>query len=212
MCCSLFHLKKHCRGKRGKVGFRGPTGATGPTGVTGATGATGAVREARSSWIFMSASIEVLRPDPFAIQTSSFQTQTFPFDPSTSNPSPPNFAQTFLVPEDGTISELSLRIQARAVTDLTSVQFVGAVYQSPTTFGSAVLTPGWTITPLQVTTPSTSIPNFTSMTCSAQSSPDSTTSVSAGSLLCVVVTPSGYNQFDIQPATVNATFRYVPAS
>jgi hypothetical protein len=146
--------------------------------------------------------------DPFALLTASGLGNIMPFDATTSNPFPPNFAQTFLVPFNGVVSDLTIRIQARSPeTSITGAVFLCTVYRSAFALGSSGSTPGWTATSLSVVTAPMSIASGSSMSVSTQNLV-TVIPVLAGDLVAVVIAPTGFSFFDIQPGTINATLSY----
>src|SRR5689334_19333471 len=95
------------RGPEGRIGPVGNTGPTGPIGSTGNIGPTGNTGPSLNSvLVFHSMQCEVVPNFDFGFYTVGQMGQALPFDPSTSNSFPANHLQTFLVPFDGTISDL----------------------------------------------------------------------------------------------------------
>jgi hypothetical protein len=195
--------KKTCHRRKARSKCRRHTGLRGPTGPTGATGTL-----LDANWITFSATVSVMPVDPFAVLTSSGFGNIMPFDATTSNPFPPNFAQTFLVPFNGVMSDLIIRIQGRSPdTNVTGAVFSCTVYKSAFALGSSGSTPGWTATGLSVVTAPISIASGSSMSVSTQNVV-TVIPVLAGDLVAVVIAPTGFSFFDIQPGTINATLRY----
>lgn len=195
-----------CRGSSGSAGPTGLSGVTGPTGLLGPTGPTG-LQGLGAETVFFSMSLGVVPTFDFAFFYSSNNSAN-PFDSSTTNPAPPNYTSTFLVPFDGNLSNLTVRLDFRSLENI-SPAFTFTAYASGSTIGSSAPIANWVSTGLLISTGPLPISAGSSLTASFQNLVD-TVPVTAGSLVTVVITPSGYNMFDIQPGTFSTSLRYSP--
>jgi hypothetical protein len=133
--------------------------------------------------------------------------QASQFNPTTTNPvNCPYFS--FLVPFDGIISNLTVRLDLSATVDI-NPSFTFTVYGSAVTIGIPALTSGWNPTGLALATGAYPISSGTSVTAAFQNITD-IAYVKAGTILTVVVSSSGFNSFEIQPAHLSAYFRDSP--
>lgn len=163
-----------------------------------------------TSWIVWSTSLTVLPSSPFAMPVATLFSNVPPFDITTSNPMPANFAQTLLAPYNGYLSDLTFRIQCRVPSDnnpVNGASFSVTLYTSPSSLSvTPQTTTGWSGTALTVNTPVMNIASNASQTATVRTA--NSVPVLAGSLVTAVITPSGYDFFAIQPATIDITFSY----
>jgi hypothetical protein len=194
------------RGGRGQVvGRRGRRGATGATGDNFAS----------SQVVSFGMAISVPPADnDFAFEPNSTSFPTSSWEPTTTNPVPPLYTTTFLVPQDGSISNLLVRADVRAPNVDVTPQFTYTVWEAATVIGSTGPSSTWNATALTATIPTFLVP--ASLTNSYGASEVGATGisapVSAGSLLAMVISPTGYAFFDIQPAYFAASFTFSPTS
>ncbi len=198
----------HRRGRRGHRGHRGPRGRVGGTGATGATGATGTA-DPRGQTVPFSTALAVVPNYDFSFYPSDSQNLPDQFDPTTTIPVPPIYTSTFLVPTDGTISNLTARLDISS-TATASPSFIFTVYGSSSPIGTPVPLGSWTATTLTLSTGTLSISPGSPLTATFQNTIN-TALVTAGTMLTVVISPSGFNTFDIQPAAFSASFNYTPS-
>lgn len=197
----------------GQAGPPGPAGTIGEQGLAGATGKRGHVGPRGPAGpdagiVYFNMSVSTVRNFDFPFfPTNSGGSSPTQFEPATTNASNRPYS-SFLVPFDGTISDLTIRADVTAVAD-TTPNFTFTVYSSAATLDTPAATTGWTATALAQSTGAFTVNNGASRTIVSQNLTDSA-SVSAGSVLTVVVGGTGYNDFDLQPAKFATSFRYTP--
>lgn len=189
--------------KKGPRGPAGPQGPMGPRGPRGAPGISAAVET-----VYFSTTVSVAPTYNFAFFSNASSGTAPEFDASSTNPFPSVYSSTFLVPFDGTISDLTIRLDFRSL-EIVASSFDFVVYSSGSTIGTSGPIASWTATELAQSTGLLNVDSGSSLTATFQNVED-TVSVTAGTLLTVVISPSGYNMFDIQPATFSASFKYLP--
>jgi len=171
----------------------------------------GRARDPVDHVVYFSMSVNVPPPNDFVFYPSNQGNgQPNQFDPSSTNPSEPNYSSTFLVPADGTIANLNVRFDLTAINSV-SPSFLFTVYAAESVIGSVTPIASWTATALSQSTGVFPVDSGTSYTGTFQNLGTSV-AVTAGTILTVVITPSGYNRFDIEPATFSASFIYTPSS
>lgn len=204
------------RGRRGPTGATGPkgaTGATGPTGITGAVGPTGATG-AEAGIVNFSMGSSAIRDYSFGFNyTNANFTEPPSFDFSTTIPlDDNNWYISFIVPFDGTISNLTMRFDFRATVTETPT-FIFTVYRANPTaaIGSLGSVSEWTTgsTVLAINTGALSVTSGSSYSSVFQNVVDSAP-VTAGALLTIVVSSSNYSDFNFQPAYLAGSFKYTP--
>lgn len=131
------------------------------------------------------------------------------FDPATTNGQ--NVAYSaFLVPFDGTISNLTIRLDlATVASSEISPELTFTVYASSTTLGASSALGSWTATALELSTGILTMAPGSSLTAAFQNVTN-TAAVAAGTILTVVVHSEGLATFDLQPAHLSASFSYSP--
>ena len=156
--------------------------------------------------ISFSTTLAVAPVDEFAFFASNSSGVPSRFTTCTVNPFPPNYTSSFLVPTDGVISNLTVRIDFTSLENITP-SFTFTVYKTAGVIGSAQPVSCWTPVGLSLGTGAIPVSAGSSLTAAFQNEFD-VISVNAGDMLTIVVTPSGYRVFDIQPATFAATLKY----
>lgn len=200
------------QGLQGLQGLQGDPGPTGPQGIQGIQGLQGLQGPSGTAaeTVFFSTSLSTVPTSDFSFfpaNTGGSSASTF--NPASTNPSPPNFSSTFLVPEDGTISNLTVRVDLTGSLLIVLPTFVFTIYESSSTIGVQTPLASWVSTGVSVTTSGLVLSLGISATASFQDN-ILTAPVTAGTLLTVVVSPSGFGEFDIQPGTFSASFKYTP--
>lgn len=140
--------------------------------------------------------------------TNGGDTTPVTFNTATTNPSPPDFKTTFLVPVTGTISDLTVRVDITA-TATTNPNFTFTVYQSPSTIGISAPLGSWTATTLSVSTGTLPMTTGSSVTATFQNTTNAP-AVTAGTLLTVVISSTGFIAGDIQPGSFSVSYIYIP--
>lgn len=194
-------------GPAGATGPTGPTGATGPTGPAGATGATGPAG-AGAGIVHFSMNQSAMRAYDIAFYASNTRDgQASQFDPTTTN-SRSSIYSSFLVPSDGSISNLTVRMDITSIAN-TNPNLTFTVYKSEAAIGTATSLGSFVTTGLAQSTGPLTMASGSSLTGVYQNT-STTVPVTAGSTLIVVLSGSGYNDFDIQPAAFSTSFKYTP--
>jgi hypothetical protein len=198
--CASFSFGKR-RGSRGRRGLRG------------ATGDTGSEMSENSQKIVFSMQVQVPSPEQSTVFFPGTTSMNGPWDSNSTNGFPANYASTFLVPEDGVISDLIVRADVRSPSIDITPSFQFQVWESQNIgVGATGIGNAWSLTSLEATIPTFLVPASltTSVSAIAEGATGMESNVTRGNLLTVVLTPTGYNMFDIQPGSFSATFSYTP--
>lgn len=198
-----------CRCAPGATGPQGPEGPQGPPG-DGGSGSS-------SQTIHYSMSLPIVPNYAFAFYPANggglIPTKTLAdgftpvqFNPLSTNPSPPDYAYTFLVPEDGVISDIVMRVNFTALGTIAPV-FTYTVYGSSASLDTSGPVTGWLSTGLFDSTDLVELGLGDSTTVTSRNTTEPSF-VSAGTILTVVISSTGFNLAEIGPATFSVSFKY----
>lgn len=203
------------RGPIGLTGATGPTGETGPTGLTGETGPTGAtgpigLTGAEAGVVYFSMQPSELYNMNFAFYETVNNTAPTAFDFTTTMSSNIKYS-TFLVPFDGTLSNLTVRLDFFSRDGSNNADFTFTIYGASSSLGSmSAVVPTWNTTGLAQSTGPIGASGSTHYSGVFQNL-DDVVAVTAGTILTVVISNTGFTDGNLLVETnLSASFQYKP--
>lgn len=205
------HCKNKChRGPVGPQGIPGSTGPQGPVGSTGAVGPTGATG-GEAGIVNFSVGMGVVRNYDFAFFYSNDEYDTpGVFNYTTSIGRNDDHYASFLVPFDGSISNLVMRFDFSVNSTTETPTFIFTVYGSSSTIGTLGPISGWTSTGLAVSTGVMAVNTIDSPYSGVFQNFVDSFPVTAGTILTIVISSTNYSDFNFQPAYFAGSFKYTP--